>query len=115
MTVTAEQISSFIKTVNADEIIWALQNEQGEWVVCDSGEFEDADVIPVWTAEDAAQAFCVDEWAGYKPASIALEDFLEDWIEDLNDDGVLVGVDWKLDQETIEIDAIKLATFIVKV
>lgn len=106
--------TQFCDAINEDELIWALQNQDGDWVVCDSSEFENADVMPIWANEANAQTFCVDEWQDYNAASIPLEEFLEDWISEFNDDGVLLGVDWKLDQEGIELDPIDVAKLIVK-
>ncbi len=105
--------AEFGNTINESERVWALQNSDGDWVVCDSSEFENADVMPVWAKEEDAQKFCVDEWQDYQVASIPLDDFLEEWIGDLNEDGVLLGINWQLDEEGIELDAIKAAKLLI--
>ncbi len=113
MTELNQPFTKFIAQLTEENKLWALQNEAGDWVVCDSAEFEDADVMPVWADAETATSFCVDEWQTYSAAAIDLEDFLEDWISDLNEDGVLIGVDWQVDAEGIELDAIKFAKLVV--
>ncbi|WOH37270.1 DUF2750 domain-containing protein [Thalassotalea fonticola] len=110
----SQKFSTFVDTVNEDEQLFALQNESGDWVVCDSAEFENSDVMPVWANSETAQQFCCDEWQDYQVASIHLEQFLEEWVSDLNEDGVLVGVDWQMDAEGAELDAIEFAKLLVK-
>ncbi|KGK00606.1 DUF2750 domain-containing protein [Thalassotalea sp. ND16A] len=114
MTTTPAEFSAFVETVNEDEQLFALQNENGDWVVCDSVEFENSDVMPVWASAADAQLFCIDEWQSYSVASINLEQFLEEWIGDLNEDGVLIGVNWQTDSEGKELDAIEFAKLLVK-
>ena len=109
-------LTSFIESVKEHQIVWGLQDETGEgWVVCDSSEYEDTDVMPLWSSEAAAKIHCTEEWSEYKAVSITLIDFLEYWVSDLNDDGVLVGVDWESDQECLEIDPIVLAKSLVDI
>lgn len=110
----SEQYKKFVATVDENQQLFALQNELGEWVVCDSAEFENADVMPVWASAEDAKKFCIDEWQDYNVADIHLELFLEDWISDLNDDGVLVGVNWQVDEDGAEMDAIEFAKLLVK-
>ena len=103
-------LAAFIENVKDSQCIWGLQDETGEgWVVCDSVEFEDTDVMPLWSSEDKAKAHCSDEWANYQPAAIPLVDFLEYWVSDFNDDGVLVGIDWDGENDCSELDPIELA------
>jgi hypothetical protein len=44
-----------------------------------------------------------------------LEELLEFWIEDLNEDGVLIGIDWRAEQECPEVEPVELAKFLVDV
>lgn len=109
-------LTSFIENVKEHQVVWGLQDETGEgWVVCDSSEYEDTDVMPLWSSKDIAQGHCTEEWADYKAVSIALDELLEYWISDLNDDGVLVGVDWQTNEDCFEIDPIVLAKNLVDI
>ncbi|UCX04683.1 DUF2750 domain-containing protein [Shewanella sp. HL-SH8] len=116
MTEQNPTLTSFIESVKKHQIVWGLQDETGEgWVVCDSSEFEETDVMPLWSSEATAKSHCTEEWAEYTAVSITLVDFLEYWVGDLNDDGVLVGVNWESDQECFEIDPIVLAKSLVDI
>jgi len=69
----------FIEEVRESGQVWGLRYGE-DWVVCRSAEFEDADVMPLWSAEVDARLHCVDEWADYEPEVIELEEFLDIWI-----------------------------------
>lgn len=92
----------FIEEVRESGQVWGLRYGE-DWVVCRSAEFEDADVMPLWSAEGDARLHCVDEWADYEPEVIELEEFLDIWINDLDEDDVLVGPNWNADLEGQEL------------
>jgi len=97
----------FITDVKDNGVLWGLQYED-EWVVCDSQD-ETADVLPVWSSENAAKLLCCDEWAEYQPTAIPLDEFFEEWVNDLNEDGVLVGVEWDETLSGVEMDILDFA------
>ncbi|ABM00236.1 DUF2750 domain-containing protein [Shewanella amazonensis] len=110
MTDMNPKLSSFIDNIKESQLLWGLMDADGEgWVVCDSSEYEDTDVMPLWSSEANAQKHCCDEWADYKATAISLVEFLEYWVEDLNHDGVLIGVDWEANEDCMEVDPIDLA------
>ncbi|MPY26244.1 DUF2750 domain-containing protein [Shewanella psychropiezotolerans] len=116
MSEITTELASFIENVKQHQVVWGLQDETGEgWVVCDSSEYEHTDVMPLWSSEANAKVHCSEEWSDYQPVSITLVEFLEFWVSDLNDDGVLVGTDWLADQECLETDPIELAKSLVQV
>ncbi|WP_394203659.1 DUF2750 domain-containing protein [Shewanella waksmanii] len=116
MTDIHPTLARFIENVKEHQIVWGLQDETGEgWVVCDSSEYEDTDVMPIWSTQEQAKVHCSDEWANYQPAAIQLEEFLEYWVADLHDDGVLIGADWVADEECLELDPIVVAKSLVDV
>ena len=102
----------FIEEVRESGQVWGLRYGE-DWVVCRSAEFEDADVMPLWSAEGDARLHCVDEWADYEPEVIELEEFLDIWINDLDEDDVLVGPNWNADLEGQELEPIELAKALV--
>lgn len=71
--------------------------------------------MPLWSEKALASGHCTDEWANYIAVEITLEDFLEEWVSDLNDDGVLIGIDWVADEDCQEMDPIILATSLVDI
>ncbi|MCG9965173.1 MAG: DUF2750 domain-containing protein [Shewanella sp.] len=116
MTEINAALAGFIENVKEHQTLWGLMDETGEgWVVCDSGEFEDTDVMPLWSSETQAKSHCTEEWKDYQAVAISLEEFLEYWVSDLNDDGVLIGVDWQSDEDCLELDPIVLAKDLVDV
>ncbi|MCG9696798.1 DUF2750 domain-containing protein [Shewanella sp. Isolate11] len=116
MTDSNPVLSSFIENVTEHQAVWGLQDETGEgWVVCDSSEFDETDVMPLWSTPEQAKQHCTEEWQDYQVAAIPLEELLEYWIQDLHDDGVLVGVDWQADQDCLELDPITLAKHLVDI
>jgi len=40
---------------------------------------------------------------------IGLDEFLDEWVEDLNEDNALVGLNWNDDQVCVEIEPVGLA------
>ena len=95
--------------------MWALQEPKSEeWVILDSSNFENTDVMPLWSSKELAQKHCSDEWQEYQATAISMSDWFEFWLEDLNDDAVIVGVNWQENDDCLEMDlaefSLELAT-----
>ncbi|MFT6208531.1 MAG: hypothetical protein ACJA0T_002454 [Colwellia sp.] len=89
-------LSTFLVDVKNNQSFWALQEKSAEdWVVLDSINFENTEVMPLWSSQELAQKHCVNEWQEYVPTKITLSDWLEFWLEDLSEDGVIVGINWQ--------------------
>jgi hypothetical protein len=98
-------LEEFLAKVKSTQTLWALQDKDSEdWVVLDSIAYENTEVMPTWSNIELAKQHCIDEWANYIPCEISLSDWFEFWIEDLNQDGVIVGVDWQDDKEYLEME-----------
>jgi hypothetical protein len=98
-------LAEFLTQAKPNQMLWALKDKESEyWVVLDSIAYENTDVMPVWSSAELAQQHCIDEWSNYIPCEISLSDWLEFWIEDLNQDGVIVGVNWHGDDEFLEME-----------
>ena len=105
MTDTNTHLSNFIAQVKPSQTIWALQDKASEgWVILDSINFENTDVMPLWSSVDLAKSHCIDEWQDYEPMSISVAEWLEFWVEDLANDNVMIGIDWQDDDENIEVE-----------
>ncbi len=98
----------FIAEVVETGIVWGLENEDG-WALCPSVDNEEIDVMPFWSERAFAEALCCDEWEGYKPQALDLEEFLDDWLPGLHEDVVLVGINWTDEMEGIEVQPLDLA------
>jgi hypothetical protein len=96
ITMNTTTLNIFLAEVKNTQSFWALQEKSGEdWVVLDSINFENTDVMPLWSTKELAQQHCVDEWQDYLPTEISLSDWLEFWLEDLGEDGVIIGINWQ--------------------
>ena len=116
MTEITPTLTTFVNQVEETQQFWGLADQNGEdWVVCDSAQFEETDVLPVWSSESDAKNHCVDEWQNYQPQLITLKEFMEFWVDSLNEDGVMVGINWVLEGECPEIDPIELAKTLAEV
>ncbi len=98
----------FITEVKDSGVLWGLQVED-EWVVCDSHDDDAVDVMPLWSSERAAKLLCCDEWKDYEPAAIPLDEFYDEWVNDLHADGVLIGVEWDETLSGAEIEVMDFA------
>lgn len=99
---------AFVEGIKATGEVWGVATPEG-WVVCDSEEFEETDVIPFWSNEEDAKAQCADEWADNTAKSISLDVFVERWLTGMAEDGVLVGPNWSLEMDGLEIEPEALA------
>jgi len=78
----------FIKLVADWEEVWGLY--QDGWALAETDDGQK--VFPTWPAREYAELCANREWAGYKPASFSLDDFIEELLPNLKRDGVLPGV-----------------------
>jgi hypothetical protein len=46
----------------------------------------------------------VEEWADYVPAAISVADWMEFWVEDLLEDGVIIGLNWQENEDCFELE-----------
>lgn len=94
---------NFIKRVLESETVWGLKNEDG-WCVCESNEYEDTEVMLFWSDEAYARQCAIEEWSHYKPAAIHIEEFMNNWLHGMNEDGLLVGVNWNAKLIGLEVE-----------
>ncbi|SEL73081.1 Protein of unknown function [Colwellia chukchiensis] len=98
-------LTSFLNQVKDTQSLWALQDKASEdWVVLDSINFKNADVLPVWSSEALAKSHCVEQWSDYQTAEISVADWMEFWVEDLLADGVVIGVNWQDQEPCMELE-----------
>jgi hypothetical protein len=98
-------LKDFLSETKTSQLVWALQDKASEdWVVLDSPSFEETDVMPLWSSETLAKAHCIEEWSEYIPCEIPLADWFEFWVEDLNEDNVIIGVNWQEEGDCLELE-----------
>ncbi|ADT87233.1 DUF2750 domain-containing protein [Vibrio sp. Vb2880] len=98
----------FIKESQENNLVWGLRNEEG-WLSCESTEFEESEVMPFWSSKEDAQFHNVEEWADFEVLEIPLDIFVEDWLITLDEDGVLVGINWNANLDGKELEPSELA------
>ena len=100
-----EILAEFLTQAKTSQSLWALQDKDSEdWVVLDSPNFENAEVMPVWSSKALADVHCIQEWQDFVPSEISLADWLDYWVEDLQDDDVVVGVNWAEEGDIVELE-----------
>lgn len=104
MSENTPALVQFQEDVKTSQLLWGLQDKvSNDWVVMDSLNFEDTEVMPLWSTEALAAVHCIEEWEDYTPASITLADWFELWLEDLVQDDVIVGLNWVGDEDDLEL------------
>ncbi len=105
--------TAFIQKVVAQDEVWALEGDEG-LAISSSSNNEEQDVIPFWSDEALATAVAADDWANFKPASMSLSEFLENWLVGMHNDELLVGTNWNTDLSGDEMEPLALALALVK-
>ncbi len=78
----------FVKVVADREEVWGLYQDGWALAATDDGQ----EVFPLWPAKEYAQLCTAKEWKGYEPKSFSLEDFMNELLPNLKNDGVLPGI-----------------------
>lgn len=102
------QYKAFIKNVVANDEVWGLEGEEG-LALSSSSENDEQDVIPFWSDEALAKSVAADDWAGFRPSSMTLVEFLENWLSGMHNDELLAGTDWDSSLQGKEIEPLMLA------
>ncbi|WP_017443872.1 DUF2750 domain-containing protein [Gayadomonas joobiniege] len=111
MTDKIAAMQAFAEQVRSSQTLWGLTADPAEedWVVVDSQSYEDTEVLLVWHSQEAAAATCTEEWSNYKPSAIPLAEYFDFWLEELGQDGVMIGLNWQDNGENIEVEMVELA------
>lgn len=111
-----QTLATFLAEVKPAQLLWALQDKKSEdWVVLDSLNYEETEVMPLWSSEDLAAQHCTEEWQDYTPAAITLADWFEFWVDDLIEDGVIIGINWLGEEDDLEIDLPEFTQSLVEI
>jgi hypothetical protein len=113
-----EQHQRFVERVVKNGEVWGLSNAEG-WCVAPSNYDDDgnadpddedvrAAVLPFWSDRAYAGRCAKEEWADYEPTPIPLEQFLENWLPLIAENGDLVGTNWNAHLIGAEVDALDL-------
>ncbi len=89
--------------------VWGLMNADEEWLCCESTEYSDSEVIPFWSSAIDAQIHNVEEWADFEVKQIPLDLFVQEWLVTLDEDNVLLGINWNSELEGKEMEPSEIA------
>jgi Protein of unknown function (DUF2750) len=84
-----KRYKSFIKTIADTEEVWALW--QDGWALA-TDDITGQSVFPFWPAEEYAKACAINEWNGYEPSLLPLDEFMNELLPKLKEDNVLPGI-----------------------
>ena len=102
----AERYSYFVKRIVVKEELWGLVDSEGNWsLVAEEGK---APVFHLWTDAEFAQFARIGMFDKYSPTKVDLHEFMEDWLPNMAQDGVKVGVFTLSETENSSVDANKL-------
>ncbi len=113
MSKSNHSLSDFSQAVIESGQLWVLSADD-EFVVVDSIEFDDTDVMPIFSEQNKAQALCVEDWSSYQAVAIDLESFFEEWLPGLDQDQVMLALDLDVNLVGDEIEPFKLAKQLAK-
>lgn len=97
----------FIKRVREHAEVWGLKSEDG-WAIVESNTYEDTGVMLFWSDKAYAKQCAAEEWNHYIPTLIALENFSTLWLPGLDEDELLVRVNWTKDLIGLETEPLEL-------
>lgn len=86
----------FIEHAVRSGFIWSLESEEG-WVVLSTDD--DEECLPIWSHKELAAAWAIDDWSDCTPQAIALDLWLERWTPGMIEDGSLLAVFPRDDEE----------------
>jgi hypothetical protein len=77
-----ERYGYFIRKVCDVELVWSLNNEGWATSADNKGNI----VLPFWPEQEFAALCATDNWKGYLPTSISLDEFLSEWLPGMDED-----------------------------
>lgn len=109
-----QRYNEFIERIIENEVVWGLKlKDEDDWAVSESNDYEDTGVMVFWSDKAYAKECAKEEWAEYEVTDIPLELFVKNWLTGLDEDGILVGVNWDGNLIGYETEPIELLNEIV--
>lgn len=101
--VDERRLDGFCARAVAGGEVWVL-TEGEDCAVVESNDYEESEVMPFWSDRREAERAATGDWARYTPNAIPTTEFVEGWLQQLDEDGYLVGPDWSEELEGDEIE-----------
>lgn len=108
-----EEYNRFIRSIIGSQTLYTLVSDEGDIAECPSTEYEEDDGEPVpvfcvWHDRAQAEACKVEEWADYQLEALPLDFFLHEWLVSMDQDAVLLGVDFDSKLYGLEIEPVEV-------
>lgn len=100
-----ERYQYFLKHIADEPGVWSLSDEGGLAV---SETQEGISCFSVWPDETLAQACAIDDWSGYTPEPIPTDAFVNEWLPDLAEAGLMISVFPAPEGTSVELSAAEL-------
>lgn len=93
----AKRYEYFVKKIVDFEEVWGLYDDGWATTKDDSGYV----LIPFWPKKEFAQYCAIEEWTNYQPKKIELDEFLEEWLPGMKEDGNKPSIFWNNDDAAL--------------
>jgi hypothetical protein len=108
-----EEYNRFIRSIIGSQTLYTLVSDEGDIAECPSTEYEEDDGEPVpvfcvWHDRAQAEACKVEEWVDYQLEALPLDFFLHEWLVSMDQDAVLLGVDFDSELYGLEIEPVEV-------
>ena len=108
-----EEYNRFIRSIIGSQTLYTLVSDEGDIAECPSTEYEEDDGEPVpvfcvWHDRAQAEACKVEAWADYQLEALPLDFFLHEWLVSMDQDAVLLGVDFDSELYGLEIEPVEV-------
>ena len=108
-----EEYNRFIRSIIGSQTLYTLVSDEGDSAECPSTEYEEDDGEPVpvfcvWHDRAQAEACKVEEWADYQLEALPLDFFMHEWLVSMDQDAVLLGVDFDSELYGLEIEPVEV-------
>ncbi len=108
-----KEYTRFIQLLLESQTVFTLSDDEGI-AECPSNEFTDGaedEPVPVyclWSSEQAALACRSEEWSHYELDAVPLAVLMGEWLLAMEEDGVLVGIDFDAELYGMEVEPVGL-------
>jgi hypothetical protein len=105
-----ERYQYFLDHIAEEPVVWSLSDNEGLAV----SETEDGiSCFNVWPLEAFAQACAIEDWATYTPEPIPTPAFINEWLPDLAEAGLMISVFPAPEGQSVELPAAELRQHIL--
>jgi hypothetical protein len=107
----AERYAYFIKEIITHKEVWLLKAHDGLYAMVEDNNNQT--YLTVWPDATMVQDFVTGDWEEYIPERMGLAEFL-DWMQELKDDGILIGVFPDAAMQSMAVDPMELKKLLIQ-